>query len=94
MIAALSRFVETEPDRFLSPIREARAKGGPGSGNHSHLGRPGKVGGAVESEKDNNPYGVCPDCGEPGIERERRIGGWVTCANGHQYKLENTGEPE
>lgn len=32
-----------------------------------------------------NPYGLCPICHEPGITRERRIGGNDKCANGHEY---------
>lgn len=30
-------------------------------------------------------YGYCPQCGLPGISRERRINGNDTCAQGHVY---------
>ena len=31
------------------------------------------------------PYGYCPLCGEPGIAREKRIGGNDVCRRGHTY---------
>ncbi len=31
------------------------------------------------------PYGYCPICGAPGVQRERRINGDDECANGHKY---------
>lgn len=31
-------------------------------------------------------YGFCPECGAPGISRERRPEGNDRCANGHVYK--------
>ena len=31
------------------------------------------------------PYGYCPQCGAPGIARERCIGGNDRCAKGHDY---------
>lgn len=30
-------------------------------------------------------YGFCPECGAPGVTRERRINGNDTCENGHVY---------
>lgn len=32
-----------------------------------------------------SPYGYCPQCGAPGIARERRIGGNDRCQKGHDY---------
>lgn len=32
-----------------------------------------------------NPYGVCPSCGAPGVTSERRPDGNTTCANGHVH---------
>jgi ssDNA-binding Zn-finger/Zn-ribbon topoisomerase 1 len=34
---------------------------------------------------ESSPYGKCPECGAPGVSRERRPGGNDTCANGHTY---------
>lgn len=31
------------------------------------------------------PYGYCPECGAPGVMRERRPDGDDKCSNGHQY---------
>lgn len=31
------------------------------------------------------PYGYCPHCGKPGIERERRLNGNDKCEGGHVY---------
>lgn len=33
----------------------------------------------------NAPYGYCPDCGAPGVTRERRLNGNDYCENGHPY---------
>ena len=33
----------------------------------------------------DNPYGFCPVCRAPGVERERRLGGNDRCANGCMY---------
>lgn len=33
----------------------------------------------------NAPYGYCPKCGAPGMDRERRPNGNDTCYAGHQY---------
>lgn len=30
-------------------------------------------------------YGYCPECGAPGVERERRPFGFTTCKNGHKH---------
>ena len=30
-------------------------------------------------------YGFCPECGAPGVTRERRPNGNDTCTNGHTY---------
>lgn len=30
-------------------------------------------------------YGYCPQCGSPGVSRERRINGNDQCGNGHVY---------
>ncbi len=32
-----------------------------------------------------NPTGYCPDCGKPGVERERRPNGNDRCEGGHTY---------
>ena len=32
-----------------------------------------------------NPYGYCPLCGVPGMQRERRFDGNDKCENGHEY---------
>lgn len=31
------------------------------------------------------PYGTCPNCGSPGVSRERRPYGNYKCENGHTY---------
>jgi len=31
-------------------------------------------------------YGFCPECGEPGYSRERRLGGYTFCIAGHKWK--------
>lgn len=36
--------------------------------------------------EDALPYGLCPQCGAPGVSRERRPDGDDKCANGHAYK--------
>jgi len=33
-----------------------------------------------------NVYGYCPECGEPGINRERCINGFTSCKNGHKWR--------
>lgn len=43
---------------------------------------------------DPSPYGYCPICGAPGVERERRKDGNDRCANGHEYpSREAVGKP-
>jgi hypothetical protein len=37
------------------------------------------------SHPNRSLYGHCPDCGEPGVSRERRPDGNDTCAAGHVY---------
>lgn len=32
------------------------------------------------------PYGYCPQCGEPGVNRERSPNGNTTCNHGHLYR--------
>lgn len=38
---------------------------------------------AEESAPEAGPYGYCPTCGEPGVNRERRAGGRTFCQRGH-----------
>lgn len=33
----------------------------------------------------NHPYGYCPKCGAPGVQRERRMNGNDLCERGHWY---------
>lgn len=58
---ALARFIEDEPETFLTvdddmlsihdnPPAEVRQAGGPGSGNFGHSGRPGETGGSAEGD--------------------------------------------
>lgn len=37
------------------------------------------------TEETLSAYGYCPHCGNPGINRERRIDGNDTCSEGHVY---------
>ena len=37
-----------------------------------------------------NPYGTCPECGQPGVSTERRIDGNSFCAAGHEFKRSKT----
>ena len=39
----------------------------------------------VKKEDYNQPYGYCPICSIPGMNRERRINGNDMCFNGHIY---------
>lgn len=39
---------------------------------------------AQEGEREA-PYGYCPECGAPGVMRERRPDGDDKCSNGHRY---------
>ena len=38
-----------------------------------------------ELKKGDKGYGFCPECGAPGVSRERRPNGDDRCANGHIY---------
>ena len=38
------------------------------------------------ADKMVQPYGWCPTCGGPGVQRERRIDGDTICLNGHRTK--------
>ena len=40
-------------------------------------------------ERDAKSYGLCPECGKPGVTRERRIDGNDKCSSGHVYKSTN-----
>lgn len=33
-----------------------------------------------------NPYGFCPICSGPGVQRQRRLNGDDMCTEGHRYK--------
>jgi hypothetical protein len=44
-----------------------------------------KDGCGVNNAEGEAPYGHCPQCGAPGVSRERRPGGNDACANGHAY---------
>lgn len=51
--------VPSSADKFvwhIDDIEMVRTKGGAGSGNHGHTGRPGKIGGSGPG--DNTPYGA------------------------------------
>ncbi len=37
-------------------------------------------------QKDDSPYGRCPQCGALGVSRERRINGYTRCENGHAIR--------
>lgn len=39
---------------------------------------------AAQTEREA-PYGYCPECGAPGVTRERRPDGDDKCSNGHRY---------
>ena len=39
---------------------------------------------AAQTEREY-PYGYCPECGAPGLTRERRPDGDDKCSNGHRY---------
>ena len=39
---------------------------------------------AAQDEREA-PYGYCPECGAPGVTRERRPDGDDKCSNGHRY---------
>jgi hypothetical protein len=38
-------------------------------------------------------YGYCPECGEKGVQRERRPNGNDKCANGHTYPSSKAAQP-
>jgi hypothetical protein len=40
---------------------------------------------SAPAKKPTATYGYCPRCGEPGVQRERRINGNDRCGNGHEY---------
>lgn len=42
-----------------------------------------------QSNTQAAPYGYCPECGEPGVTRERRPDGDDKCVNGHRYQSRN-----
>lgn len=42
-----------------------------------------------QSNTQAAPYGYCPECGEPGVTRERRPDGDDKCVNGHRYPSRN-----
>jgi len=39
----------------------------------------------------NLPYGTCPQCGSPGVSRERRPNGNDKCSEGHGYPSSTAG---
>ncbi len=41
----------------------------------------------VEGQEPSEPapYGYCPICGKPGVQRERRLAGDDLCVSGHKY---------
>ena len=39
-------------------------------------------------------YGYCPECGEKGVMRERRLNGNDKCANGHTYPSSKSTPPQ
>ncbi len=39
--------------------------------------------------RPESPYGHCPQCGAPGVTRERRPNGNDTCEAGHVYPSAN-----
>ena len=39
----------------------------------------------------NLPYGTCPQCGSPGVSRERRPNGNDKCEKGHSYPSSTAG---
>lgn len=40
---------------------------------------------AAQAGEREAPYGYCPECGAPGVMRERRPDGDDKCSNGHRY---------
>jgi len=44
---------------------------------------------ALENSKRISEYGYCPDCGELGTARERRLDGYTFCASNHKWKQRN-----
>jgi hypothetical protein len=40
---------------------------------------------------DSLPYGTCPECGSPGVSRERRQNGNDKCGRGHTYPSSSAG---
>ena len=40
-----------------------------------------------KAEPNPAPYGYCPVCGKPGVERERCPNGQIFCENGHSWRI-------
>lgn len=44
----------------------------------------------VIGDSKDEPYGICPTCGEPGVSTERRMNGNSVCVNGHTFPNTHT----
>jgi len=50
-----------------------------------HLARAALTQRPAAQTEGEAPYGYCPECGAPGVMRERRPNGDDSCSNGHRY---------
>jgi hypothetical protein len=68
-----------------------RLKGGPGSGNHGHAGRPGKVGGSEPSGTDHSPKNVTSESNSPIFNKLKKLGYQMHSETGAYFGEYNDG---
>lgn len=61
-------------------------------GSEAHAPFPGNPTPATEAQRCGQ-YGLCPVCGVPGVERERRPNGNDVCMRGHRYPSADAVKP-